>query len=257
MHMGMLERIKKKQIDGFREFVLNLETTTLQLRRQMLTSGILEDPTYMIWVMKNIRTIDDFLKLPLEEIESVLLSQEGIINVFVRALDEKILSTLTLETDLPKLSSKIRDEKEFAKDIPPEVKASARSHILKAVRKLQSSETIQGFSWQLPPVEIFHPKTYVDGETQINFDSGLIAAQGMMRKNKRQGPWVHYYDNGRTLAQGDYLDDLKVGEWKFYYTNGKDRAQGTYLQDQRHGLWDEWDREGEITKVEYNKDVRT
>ena len=79
----------------------------------------------------------------------------------------------------------------------------------------------------------------------------------LIKKNKRQGPWVHYYDNGRTLAQGDYLDDLKVGEWKFYYTNGKDRARGTFLQDQRHGFWNEWDREGEMTKVEYNKDVRT
>ena len=68
----MLERIKKKQLDGFREFVVSLETTSMQSRGQIFTSGVLEDPLYMSWVMKNIRTYEDFLKLPADEIEKVL-----------------------------------------------------------------------------------------------------------------------------------------------------------------------------------------
>lgn len=251
----MLERIKKKQLEGFREFVMNLETTSLQSRGQIFTSGVLEDPMYMSWVMKNIRTFEDFMKLPADEIEKVLSSQESMVNVFVRALDDN--SPLqSLETVVPKLMSKIRDEKEYVKDVAPDAKISARSHIMKVARKLQSTEIIMGFRWQLPPMEVFYPKTFKDGLTEICFDSGVMAAKGMMEKNKRIGPWVHYYDNGRMLAQGDYLEGLKEGNWIFYYSNGKERAQGKYFVDQRHGMWKEWDREGVVAEVEYKEGVR-
>lgn len=255
--MGMLERIKKKQLEGFREFVMNLETTSLQSRGQIFTSGVLEDPMYMSWVMKNIRTFDDFMKLPSDEIEKVLASQENILNVFVRALDDGQASGSILEGIIPKLMSKIRDELEYAKDVSPDAKISARSHIMKVARKLQSTEEIMGFRWQLPPMEVFYAKTYRDGLTEICFDSGVMAAKGMMEKNKRLGPWVHYYDNGRMLAQGDYLEGLKEGNWIFYYSNGKERAKGKYFADQRHGLWKEWDREGVIAEVEYKDGVKS
>lgn len=254
--MGMLERIKKKQLEGFREFVINLETTSLQSRGQIFTSGVLEDPMYMSWVMKNIRTFDDFMKLPGDEIEKVLLSQDNILNVFVRALENKEAVAPILEASVPKLMSRIRDEWEYVKEDSPDSKMSARSHIMKTARKLQMSESIMGFRWQLPPMDIFYPKTFKDGLTEICFDSGVLAAKGVIEKNRRIGPWVHYYDSGRILAQGDYREGLKEGDWVFYYSNGKERARGKYFSDLRHGAWKEWDREGKVSEVEYNDGVR-
>jgi hypothetical protein len=254
--MGMLERIKKKQLEGFREFVINLETTSQQSRGQIFTSGLLEDPMYMSWVLKNIRTFDDFMKLPGDEIEKVLSSQENILNVFVRALDNKETVTPVLETAVPKLMARIRDEWEYVTDVSPDSRVSARSHIMKTARKLQMSENIMGFRWQLPPMEIFYSKTYKDGLTEICFDSGVLAAKGVMEKNRRIGLWVHYYDNGRILAQGDYHEGQKVGEWTFFYSNGKERASGKYIGDLRHGMWKEWDREGKLSDVEYTEGVR-
>lgn len=254
--MGMLERIKKKQLEGFREFVINLETTSLASRGQIFTSGVLEDPMYMSWVMKNIRTFEDFMRLPGDEIERVLSSQENIINVFVRAIDDRAAMTPVLESTVPKLMSKIRDEWEYVTDVTPDSRISARSHIMKVARKLQLSEDITGFRWQLPPMDIFYPKTFKDGLTEICFDSGVLAAKGVMEKNKRSGPWIHYYDNGRILAQGDYLEGLKEGDWLFFYSSGKERAKGKYFADQRHGMWKEWDREGNIAEVEYQEGVR-
>jgi hypothetical protein len=254
--MGMLERIKKKQLDGFREFVVSLETTSMQSRGQIFTSGVLEDPMYMSWVMKNIRTYEDFMKLPADEIEKVLTSQENIINVFVKTIEDKTGGMNFIETTIPKLMSKIKDEWEYVKDVSSDQRVSARSHIMKVTRKLQISEDIMGFRWQLPPMEIFYPKTYKDGLTEICFDSGVMAAKGMMEKNKRIGPWVHYYDNGRILAQGDYIDGLKQGDWIFFYSNGKERAKGRYFGDQRNGMWREWDREGAMAEVEYKEGAK-
>ena len=119
------------------------------------------------------------------------------------------------------------------------------------------SESIMGFRWQLPPMDIFYQKTYKDGLTEITFDSGVMAAKGVIEKNRRVGPWVHYYDNGRILAQGDYNEGLKEGSWVFYYSSGKDRARGKYFADLRHGFWREWDREGNISEVEYKEGVKS
>ena len=156
--MGMLERIKKKQLEGFREFVISLETTSIASRGQIFTSGVLEDPMYMSWVMKNIRTFEDFMKLPADEIEKVLTSQENIINVFVKTIEDRNAGQSFIETTIPKLMSKIKDEWEYVKDVTPEQRMSARSHIMKVTRKLQVSEDIMGFRWQLPPMDIFYPK---------------------------------------------------------------------------------------------------
>lgn len=254
--MGMLERIKKKQLDGFREFVISLETTSIQSRGQIFTSGVLEDPMFMSWVMKNIRTFEDFMKLPGDEIERVLLSQENIINVFVKTIEDKAAGQTFIETTIPKLLSRIKDELEYVSDVTPDQRMSARSHIMKVTRKMQMSEEIMGFRWQLPPMDIFYAKNYKDGLTEITFDSGVMAAKGMMEKNHRVGPWVHYYDNGRILAQGDYLQGDKTGEWVFFYSNGKERARGKYLADLRHGVWKEWDREGQLSEVHYTEGVR-
>lgn len=254
--MGMLERIKKKQLDGFREFVISLETTSIQSRGQIFTSGVLEDPMYMSWVMKNIRTFEDFLKLPGDEIEQVLLSQESILNVFAKTIEDKSSSVTFLEMNIPKLVSRVKDELEYVKDVSPEQRMAARSHIMKVTRKLQMSEHIIGFRWHLPPMDIFYAKNYKDGLTEIVFESGVMAAKGMMEKNNRVGPWVHYYDNGRILAQGDYLHGLKEGDWVFFYSNGKERARGKYLADLRHGTWKEWDREGTLHEVHYTEGVK-
>ena len=67
--MGILERIKKRHYDGFKEFVMNMETTGGSSRQQIFLTGILEDPVFMSHVMKNIHSFDDFVSLPSDEID--------------------------------------------------------------------------------------------------------------------------------------------------------------------------------------------
>lgn len=253
----MLARIKKRQFDGFKEFVQNMEITGLNSRTQIFTAGVLEDPIFMSWVMKNIRTFDDFLKLPTDDIETVLMSQEQMLSLFAKCIfDSGEAAISLLESDLPRLASKIKDEISYLAEVTPQEKESARYYILKAARKFQKEETIRGFSWDLPPQDVFYNKTFKDGVGEIRFETGVLAAQGEFLKGRRIGYWKHFYDSGKLLAEGDYLDGLKSGVWVFYYGNGNIKAQGRYFDDLKNGLWKEWDRAGRLTEIEYKEGVK-
>lgn len=255
--MGMLDRIKKKQIEGFKDFVISMETSGGQTRGQIFTAGVLEDPVYMSYVMKNIKTFDDFLELDSDEIDTVLTSQEQILTLFAKCFfgaDEERLKLV--ETLIPRLISKFKDELSYISEVKEQELVGAKFYILKTVRKLQKEEKIHGFKWILPPQDIYYPKPIKDGPHKIFFENGTLAASGIYIKGKRMGDWKHYYENGKLLAEGDYFDGMKAGVWKFYYSNGQIRSEGKYKADQRHGLWKEYDRNGVVSEVEYDEGLR-
>jgi antitoxin component YwqK of YwqJK toxin-antitoxin module len=255
--MGMLDRIKKKQNEGLKEFVINMETTAGTTRGQIFTVGVLEDPIFMSYVMNNIRTFDDFMNLDSDDIDTVITSQEQIMTLFAKCLfgmeESKIMA---LESTIPHLMSKLKDELSYLKEVTPQEKEGARYYILKLTRKLQMDEKINGFSWKLPPQDVYYPKNHKDGKTKIHFESGVVAAEGGYLKGKRSGPWRHNYDQGQVLAEGDYFDGLKSGVWVFYYSNGNIKAQGKYKADLKQGTWKEWDRSGVMTETEYHEGVK-
>lgn len=255
--MGMLDRIKRRQLDGFKEFVINMETTGAQTRAHIFTAGVLEDPIFMSYVMKNIRTFKDFLELPSDDIDSVLTSQEQVLAIFAKCLfgseESKIME---MESIIPRLMSRLKDELSYIKELTPQEVESAKYFILKATRKLQMEETINGFSWKFPPQDVFYPKTLKDGPGKIMFENGVLAAEGVYSKGKRIGSWRHNYDTGNILAEGDYLDGFKAGVWVFYYSNGQIKAQGKYKDDLKNGLWKEFDRNGKLTEFQYKEGVK-
>ncbi len=253
----MLERIKRKQFDGFKDFVQSLEITTGVARQQIFTAGILEDPLYMSWIIKNLKTFEDFMNLPSGEIDAVLSHQRQMIGVFVKCFwgeaPEKITS---LETLTPKFMSEIKDELSYLASVTPAEKEGAKNYMIKTTRKLMNDEFINGFRWSLPPMEVFYPPSLKNGLNEILFESGIVAAKGTIEAGKRVGLWQHYYDNGSLLAFGDYYNGLKVGEWTFNFPNGKTKGQGKYLADEKQGLWKEWDRSGELHEVVYSLGAR-
>lgn len=254
--MEMLDRIKRRQLDGFKEFVQNMEITALSKRQQIMTAGILEDPNFMSWVMKNIKALEDVLSLPTDEMDK-LLSQNQLVGVFVKAISDQPAEKLDqIISSNPRFAAQINDELSYLKGIENSEREGARYYLVKSVRKLQQEEAIQGFGWKLPPMNIFYPKTYDDGPVEIFFDSGVLAATGQMLKNKRTGKWNHFYDTGTLLATGEYREGLKAGEWEFFYSNGKVRGKGLYFDDVRGGVWDEWDRSGNKKEVYYKDGVR-
>lgn len=249
----MLDRIKKKQLIGFKEFVQNMEITPSSKRMHIFMTGVLEDPIYMNWVMKNIKGFSHVLSLPSEDIEAVLMIQEQMITIFAKSICKDNVDPLEL---LPRLGNRVKDEISYLGDLSDQEINSAKLYILKMARQLQMDEKIHGFDWQLPPQDVFFNKHIKDGHEKIFFENGILAAEGEYSKTRRVGYWKHNYDNGKILAEGEYLDGLKVGTWVFYYSNGNIKSQGKYLNDQKHGVWQEWDRNGLMTEIKYREGVR-
>lgn len=257
--MGMLERIKKKQFDGFREFVESMEVTPAQQRSQILLSGILDDPVFMKWVTHNIRGFRQFLDLPSDELSQVLGSNESLITILAKALEDRSTESLQrLAPNFPRYYTKLKEEVEVCPKVSTSERESAQFLLLKTVRKMQKQELIQGFRWELPPPEVFRDRpVYKDGMQRINFENGTLAAEGEFLKNKRIGLWKHFYDDGKLLALGTYVEDRKHGKWQFFYGNGSPRAEGNYRHDQRHGDWSEWDRDGVQRLSEWTEGKRS
>lgn len=248
----MLDRIKKRQFVGFKEFVLNMETSGHLSRQQILMTGILEDPVFMTYVMKNVRTFDDFVNLPSDEIDTIIKTQDQIVGVLAKCFFGCPPNEIAaFESMIPKHVSRFKDELSYLKEVTPSEKEGAKYFILKLVRKLQMQETIQGFAWRLPSQDVFHPKTFKDGKTEIYFESSILAAEGDILRGKRVNDWKHFYDSGKLMAKGEYEDGLKVGVWVFYFGNGSIKAQGSYKLDLKHGIWKDWDRAGVLTETEF------
>ncbi len=257
--MGMLDRIKRKQFDGFKDFVQSMEMTEGMKRQHIFITGVLEDPVYMMYVMKNLKTFKDFLELPSDEIEAVLDTQEQMMMmIFAKSLfgiDDEGLRTY--EKVIPRHFNKLRDEISYLSEVAPAEQEGAKSFVLKVVRKLQKEERINGFRWMLPPNDIFYEKQGPkEGEVKIFFETGVLAAEGQVLKGRRIGTWRHFYDTGKLLAQGDYDDGLKDGFWQFFYGTGALKSEGKYKADLKQGRWKECDRKGEETTYEYADGVK-
>jgi hypothetical protein len=136
--MGMLERIKKRQIEGFKKFVVNMETTESQTRGQIFMAGVLEDPLYMSYVMKNIRTFEDLLTLDGDEIDTVLTQQKRLLGLFAKCFhgtpDDKVMA---LESLIPRLFGRLKDKLSYIKEVTAPERDGECSFLLKLVRKLQ------------------------------------------------------------------------------------------------------------------------
>jgi hypothetical protein len=255
----MLDRIKKRQWDGLKDFVESIEVTGASQRQMILINGILEDPIFMRWVTKNVRNFSDFLQLSSDEIAAVVRSSEAMISVMAKALplrDENDIQNFA--PIFPNFFGKLRDEVSYLKDVPSAERESAQYFIIRTVRKLQKEEQIAGFKWHLPPQDVFFEKnTKKEGMISITFDDGTIAAEGEILKSNRIGIWRHFYDNGRILAEGSYQEGIKTGAWKFYFGNGEKRSEGRYLNDLRHGKWSEWDRDGNVKVTDWVEGKKT
>jgi hypothetical protein len=254
----MLERIKKKQESGFKEFVVSMESANSQRRTQIFTTGVLEDPLYMAYVVKNIKVFEDVLKLDPSDINSVLTLDKMII-FLAKALSDLNEEDLQKFEQLliPKHVAKLREE---LKDLNGQVtvleREGAKQFILMNVRKFQLEERIPGFAWSLPPKHLYVPQAYKDGPFMKFFEDGAKAVEGKYLKGKREGEWKHYYDKGSKFAEGEYLNGFKNGHWYFYYRDGKIRSEGIYVQDQKDGPWKEWDRDGNFVEVNYIEGVK-
>lgn len=251
--MAMLSRLKRRELEGFKEFVCNLEVTPESRRKEIIQLAALEDPIYTSWVIRNLTTASAVLKLSSDQINKVIKTIPSGLNTLAKAFYNTEMIPFIKEQVLSRYM--LSDFEEYLMAISGLKKAEqegAQFLILKVVRELQRKEEIEGPFWSLPPISLMNEeKIIADCELEIKFDNGVVAARGSILKNQRHGIWEHYFENGQLMARGFYRSGLKNGGWEFWYLNGNTKAKGSFKDDNKHREWYEYDQAGILTLVQY------
>ena len=259
--MKLLFRHKKKEVEGFKKYVEDLETSPFKKKVEKFQMAALEDPIYMYWVAMNIFNMRHFFNLDAGDVEVIIESikewEKVLVNAFHKSLYEPELIPI-----LNKLKPDIKEKYDYqitltgTESISPEMNEKNQFSIIKTFRRLQKSQTVSGHPWKLPedfnilkPRKINNPS----GPFTLTFENGQLALEGELKKTQRIGPWKHFFPNGKLMASGEYKDDELNGEWVFYYPNGLKKAQGSFEESKKIGKWQEWDRSNREFTQEYTE----
>lgn len=257
----ILPRYKKKEFEGFKDYVKILETTPKTKRTEKFLLATLEDPVYMSWVAKNLLDIHQILKLDSDSMKMILSELK---------LAERVLSFSFYQTAYekdffqwlsPALKTKYQDELELLYDqktvIEEEKQEIAQFTLLSIFRQLQESNKLTHYPWRFPSLQVIklNKVSVENGAYQLFFDDEQkkLAMSGEMKNSLRQGEWLYYYTHGKLFARGHYHQDEKHGEWTFYYHDEKLKSQGQFEHDRKIGVWSEWDRSNHLTQTNYDQ----
>ncbi len=252
----MLTRIKKKGLDGFKSFVSNLEGTNKSKRLEIIQAALMEDPSYVEWVMKNITPAEKVLELETEEVVKICNNLPNGMILFAKAFSKTNYHSKILNGILPQhMISDYLDAAERCHGLKKSEQEAAQAMVLKTTRELQDRNIIVGPIWRLPPQEVATEAKYApkeSGLTELKYENGRLAARGQLDKGRRVGEWEHFFISGNIMAKGEYDNNLKTGYWTFYYLDGTVKSQGTYRMDAKHGDWEERDKSGVVHEVYYD-----
>ena len=97
------------------------------------------------------------------------------------------------------------------------------------------------------------------GKLLLEYDSGNLYSEGMIKNGFKEGEWrtfyetgelkileyftkglrkdkyFEYYKNGQTEIEGDFFDDLKSGIWKMHYETGEIKQTGKFVLGKEQG----------------------
>lgn len=252
--MGILDRIKKQEYTGLKEFVGNLETTSSFKRKEIMALGMLEDPVYMHWVAKNIMNMDKMLEVSPDFYQSLVKRQESYVGVIARAIYQSKYEKIYLESCLPPFVLRlVKEEFTNIKNLKPEEQVGAQYSLFRQLRRMQEADEVRDNPWRLPSKDILQRKDPdINGVYEIKLENGKLAARGNLMGGKRTGQWTFYYEAGQVLAEGDFERGKKVGHWNFYYPEGKILFAGSFQDDNRFGIWSYYEPNGEKIEKEYS-----
>ncbi len=258
--MSMLARIKKKGMEGFKQFVSNLEGTAPGKRMDIIQAALLEDPVYAEWAMKNIFSIERLLELPTDELIVLCQNLPSGMGLFARAFCNTKEHVKVSSEVLPKpFNREYLDEAERFRGIDKSDELAAQSLLLKTLRDLQNRELLVGPIWHLPPSDVIGESKLLvrpSGVAELKYSTDILAAKGELKNGRRIGHWQHFFVNGKLMAEGNYDNGFKAGEWIFYYLDGTLRGKGPFVGDNKQGSWQERDRNGIVSEILYEDGMR-
>lgn len=252
--MYTLSKHKKRGIEGFKDFVKKLELFPPATVKEMIFIGLLEDPVYLSWALKNRLSFKFFTQLEVDYVLAVYESFKNPLNLFIMAFKGSDEESEFIASKFPiPLQKQYADEAEFVK-VTTSQQQTARIKIMEKVLELEQAGEIPQITWHLPPAHIWESQEApIDesGNFVKKYDNGNIALEGKLEKRLRAGSWKHYYPNGKILAEGYYLSGERADQWIFYYPDGKIQSKGSFKSGVRHGRWEEYNVKGDVTSYNY------
>ncbi|MBP5296034.1 MAG: hypothetical protein J6Y94_01730 [Bacteriovoracaceae bacterium] len=228
--MGMLTKHKKKGLEGFQNFVRNIETASSDSFKNILQAAMIEDPIYITWALKNLMHFEDVVELeddPFETLLKALPNRQTWVYAFGHSEMEPLL--------LGKVSKVVRqqflDELALVPKISPGQQLQARNSCIVKLRDMQKNHELDPYKWQLPAQDVLdgsHFKLPNKGEVVLDYESGTPALRGSTENHMRTGNWEIFYPNGQKYAEGAFKEDQKDGVWKFYGPRGEAKMVQTY-----------------------------
>ena len=253
--MAILSKHKRNGADGFKRFVQNLEDNHGKIFENIVQMALLEDPLYMKWIIPNMISYEYIMKYNDDHVTQVAKQINNAAKVFVVSFYGTKIENKFVEDKLNnKLKRDYMDEKEVLTSIKEAQQVGPRGLIVQAMRKLQNNYDIPPYNWKLPPSEVMdgsNHKITPNSVFKLNFENGEPALIGRTKGKSRNGIWQHFYPNGNPMAIGEYGRGIKTGEWKFLYSNRVLKAEGKYVNDNKEGTWIEYDKQGNVKKVQY------
>lgn len=250
----MLDRHKRKGMEGFKYFVVFLETIAPSKQKSIIEDSLLEDPVYMTWIIKNMINENHLFTFDSKDTEAFFTGFSNALDLIIKAFSGTKLEQRITEEFLPKgLLKDYAEAKELITTISPSFRAQARTLIIERIRKLEEASKISEIPWKLPTQDIaFVEKNKIrSGLYEKFYEDGAIALRGQLEKTLRMGEWEHYYSNGNLMAKGEYENSEKVGTWEFFHPGGQKKYVGSYDENLREGTWVEFDLSGKENQVIY------
>jgi len=254
--MEMFHKHKKKDIDGFREFVLFFEQLSVAKQELILDVGILEDPLYLSWITRNMLTFLSLFELDQNDFNKIIPLIPNKFITLAKAFYKKTPEETELLARFPQTWIKqYKEEFELLKDMRINMQENSQALIIQSIRKHIKLIDYKKLSWKIPPIEIvtLQRNPLKDGTYEICYDNGNLAMAGDLEKYRRHGYWEFYFEDGNIATQGVYNQGLKEGSWSFYNKNCALKACGQFHQDHKEGPWEEWNREGIKKNKKYHR----
>lgn len=249
----MLDRHKKLGVEGFKNFVRNIETTPKSKRDNVVDLSFVEDPIYVSYALKNILTIERVLELSLDDLKLFVGESEDNLLVFIKAFARTKVFPEVEENILSKIASKsqVADLVGFAKktNTPP---GELQAILIKLLRNMIDQDKLKNFPWVFPDASSLNLGR-LNGKTgpySKRYETGKVALVGSLVRGKRNGIWDIFHENGKLFAEGQYDNGIKTGFWTFFHPDGGRKAYGNFSRDTKQGKWKLWDLNGVLIEPE-------
>ena len=226
----MLTKHKKKGLEGFQNFVCNIETASLDSFRNILQVAMIEDPIYITWALKNLMHFQDVMALEDDPFEALLKALPNR-RTWVYAFGRSEMEPLFLGKVSKITRQQFLDELALVNEITPAQQLQARNACITKIRSLQKNHELDPYPWKLPAQEVLdgsHLKLPTSGEVVLDYESGTPALRGKTENHQRTGHWDVFFPNGQKYAEGEYKEDQRDGQWQFYGPRGELKIQQNY-----------------------------